>query len=465
MKKHHPGPILILMLALAVAVAPPLSAQAPTALDDYVKEPDPAYRYNLVKTIVGPTNTAYVIELISQSWLTTAEINQPVWRHWLTIVKPAKVKSRIGLMIVAGGDNGKPMPQRANPLLGMIAQATETVVAEIQQVPNQPLVFAEESQERKEDAMIAYTWDKHLRNGDDKWPARLPMTKSVVKAMDTVSAFCKDLPENLEVDQFVVAGASKRGWTAWTTAAVDPRVVAVVPLVIDLLNLEPSFQHHFQAYGFWAPAIHDYQEMGIMKWMATPEFARLARLVDPYCYRDRLTMPKFMVNATGDQFFLPDSWQFYFDDLKGENYLRYVPNTDHSLKNSDAPQSLIAFHAAVAAGSELPKYDWRIDRDGTIRVKAATPPKAVKLWQATNSEARDFRLEKIGSVWSATDLPTTASGEYAALVPPPQQGWTAYFLELTFESGVAGTPFKFTTGVRVTPERLPFPLPGETNRQ
>ena len=43
-------------------------------------------------------------------------------------------------------------------------------------------------------------------------------------------------------------------------------------------------------------------------------------------------MPKFMVYAAGDQFFLPDSSRFYFDDLKGEKYLRYVPNTDHSLR-------------------------------------------------------------------------------------------------------------------------------------
>ena len=60
--------------------------------------------------------------------------------------------------------------------------------------------------------------------------------------------------------KFVVSGASKRGWTTWTTAAVDKRVVAIIPIVIDLLNVEPSFEHHWQAYGFWAPAIKDYVE-------------------------------------------------------------------------------------------------------------------------------------------------------------------------------------------------------------
>ena len=28
-------------------------------------------------------------------------------------------------------------------------------------------------------------------------------------------------------------------------------------------------------------------------------------------------MPKFVLNAAGDQFFLPDSSQFYYDELKG----------------------------------------------------------------------------------------------------------------------------------------------------
>ena len=60
------------------------------------------------------------------------------------------------------------------------------------------------------------------------------------------------------------------------------------------------------------------------------------RIEDPYFYRDRLTMPKYVVNAGGDQYFPPDSSKFYFDDLVGPKYLRYVPNADHSLRGSDA---------------------------------------------------------------------------------------------------------------------------------
>ena len=159
-------------------------------------------------------------------------------------------------------------------------------------VPNQPIVFAGESKGRVEDELIAYSWDKFLRGGDEKWPARLPMTKSAVRAMDTVTAFCaSEAGGKVVVDKFVVSGASKRGWTTWTTAAVDKRVTAIIPIVIDLLNVEASFRHHWQAYGFWAPAIKDYVEMKITDWQGTPEYRGLMKIEDPYEYRDRLTIP------------------------------------------------------------------------------------------------------------------------------------------------------------------------------
>src|SRR5262249_29433953 len=156
------------------------------------------------------------------------------------------------------------------------------------------------------------------------WPARLPMTKSAVRAMDAITAFAASAAGGgARVSRFVVSGASKRGWTTWTTAAVDKRVTAIVPAVIDLLNVEPSFIHHWQAYGAWSDAVHDYVEQGLMDWLGSRQFHALMHIEDPYEYRARLTMPKLLVNASGDQFFLPDSSQFYFSDLKGENHLRY----------------------------------------------------------------------------------------------------------------------------------------------
>jgi PhoPQ-activated pathogenicity-related protein len=454
MQRRLPISSLVLVLFLTVA-----HAQHRTALDQYVAAPDRNYSYTLVETLPGQGYTTYVLDMVSQAWLTKAEVTEPVWRHWLVVVKPDKVTSRIGLLFIGGGDNGKPAPKAPERMLVSIAQATQSVVAQVYQVPNQPLTFVAEGKPRKEDEMIAYAWDQYMRTGDSKWVPRLPMTKSAVRAMDTITAFCGKLEDKVSVDKFVVAGGSKRGWTTWTTAIVDKRVVAIVPLVIDLLNVVPSFEHHFQAYGFWAPAVHDYQEMRIMdKWLGSKEFERLMQLVDPYSYRDRLTLPKFLINSSGDQFFLPDSWQFYWSDLKGLKYLRYVPNADHSLKNSDAAQSLLAFYQAILKGSPLPQFSWKVENDGTIRVESSTAPSAVLLWQASNPKARDFRLDTLGPAWTSSPLQPVSKGEYLASVAAPVQGWTAYFIELTYP-GAGQPPFKFTTGTWVSPNTLPFPSP------
>lgn len=423
-----------------------------TALDKYVAKPDTNYSYKLVKTAPEAGFTTHVIEMTSQAWLTTNEVDRPVWKHWLNVVIPEGVDQSKALLFISGGANNGRLPGGADGNLTQIAVRSKSVVAELKMVPNQPLVFAGETEKRVEDSLIAYTWDKFLRTGDEKWPARLPMTKAAVRAMDTVTAFCgSEAGGNVKVNQFVVAGGSKRGWTTWTTAAVDTRVVAIVPIVIDVLNIVPSMKHHYAAYGFWAPAIDDYERFRIMDWNDTPEYTALMKIEEPYEYRDRLTMPKFIVNACGDQFFLPDSSQFYFDELKGVKYLRYVPNADHSLKGSDAHQTLLVCYNAVLNNHPLPQFSWKLEGDGSIRVNTKDKPAAVKLWQATNPDARDFRLETLGPKWQSTDLGVSSEGGYMAKVAKPEKGWTAFMVELTFPSK-GPVPFKFTTNVRVVPD-------------
>jgi len=428
-----------------------------TPLDNYVEAPDTNYCYHVVNTLRGQDHTTYILEMTSQAWLTTNEVNRPVWTHWLNIVRPDAVAGTKALLFITGGANDGRVPKSADGNLVRIALATKSVVAELKMVPNQPLVFAGETEERKEDSLIAYTWDKFLRTGDPKWPARLPMTKAAVRGLDTITAFCAS-PEGgqVKVDAFVVAGGSKRGWTTWTTAAVDKRVVAIIPIVIDVLNIEPSMLHHYAAYGFWAPAIGDYTALRIMDWNGTPEYHALMKIVEPYQYRHRFRMPKFIMNASGDQFFLPDSSQFYFNDLPGVKYLRYVPNADHSLKGSDAYETLQACYNAVLNNVHLPRFSWTLEKDGAIRVTAKDTPSAVMLWQATNPNARDFRLETLGLVWQSTSLTDQGGGVYLGKVPEPPKGWTALFVELTFPSGNQSPPFKFTTQVRVVPDVLPY---------
>jgi len=274
--------------------------------------------------------------------------------------------------------------------------------------------------------------------------------------MDTVTAFCGSAEGgNVKVDSFVVAGGSKRGWTTWTTAAVDKRVIGIVPCVIDVLNMEASMMHHYAAYGFWAPSVGNYTAFRMMDWTGTPQYQALLRIEEPYQYRERFTMPKFIVNAAGDQFFLPDSSQFYFNNLPGVKYLRYVPNADHSLRGSDAHATMLACYHAVINKLPLPQFSWTLEKDGSLRVKTKDKPTEVKLWQATNPNARDFRMETLGPKYESTTLTDVGGGTYVGKVPEPAKGWTAFFVEMTYPSGCAA-PFKFTTQVSVVPDVLPY---------
>lgn len=455
----------LFLLALLFTLTLPLRAadsarrsQTETALDRYVAQPDTSFSWKKVSELSDPRGTAYLLDLVSQTWLTPAEVDRPQWRHSLTVIKPANLAHSTALLFISGGANLAASPPRPSRQLIEIATATRSVVVELRMVPNQPLTFHGDGKPRTEDDLIAYTWDQFLRTGDERWPARLPMTKAAVRAMDATTAFLAS-PEGGEakVDTFVLTGASKRGWTAWTTAAVDRRVVALAPIVIDVLNIESSMDHHVRAYGFYSPAVGDYVRHRIMDWKGTPELKALYAIEDPFSYRERLTMPKLLINACGDQFFLPDSSQFYFGALPGEKFLRYIPNTDHSMRNTDAYQTLGAWHHVILNRTPLPQFSWQRAADGTLTVTAKTKPTAALLWQATNPKARDFRLETLGPVWTST--PLTADGDtFTAKTVAPSAGWTASFIELTFDVG-ASDPLKLTTDIAVTPDRLPFPAP------
>ena len=446
-------------LPRAQQAAPSTARSTQTPLDRYVAAADPAYAWSVARSTPVEGATVALVDLTSQKWLSDAEVEQPVWKHWLTVITPANVTSDTALLFIGGGRNDRPAPNAPPAWLVEAARDTGTVVAELRMVPNQPVVFKDDParKPRTEDDFIAYTWDHFLRTGDERWPARLPMTKSAVRAMDAVTAFEASAEGGgHRVSRFVVSGASKRGWTTWTTAAVDTRVIAIAPAVIDLLNVEPSFAHHYRAYGAWSDAVKDYQEQGIMDWMGTPPFRALMKIEEPYEYRERLTMPKLLVNAGGDQFFLPDSSQFYFDDLRGEKHLRYVPNTNHGLEKSDAIETVEAFYASVVRGTKRPDFSWTFEKDGAIKVVAKDLPQEVRVWHATNPDARNFRLDVIGPAYASEIVTPSGPNTWIARVPAPAKGWTAFFVELTFASG-GRYPLKFTTAVRVVPDTLPYP--------
>ena len=191
--------------------------------------------------------------------------------------------------------------------------------------------------------------------------------------------------------RFVVSGASKRGWTTWTTAAVDRRVVAIVPAVIDMLNVEPSFVHHWRAYGAWSEAVKDYVEHGIMDWMGTPQFRALMKIEEPYEYRDRLTMPKLMRQRVRRPVLPAGFVAVLLRRSAGEKHLRYVPNTVHSLDKSDALET----RAGVLRG----------DRHGHAAAGVHVDVRARRLDQGRDEAAADERAALAGDEPDGAEFP------------------------------------------------------------
>ena len=135
----------------------------------------------------------------------------------------------------------------------IVAHSMDSCVAVLRQVPNQRLYFKvwiisfifkfistfqndprKGESGRSEDDIIAWTW-KHflLYPNQPDWLLRLPMTKAARLAMDTInSKIQEERKKNRQweeqfasvIDEFTIMGASKRGWTTWTIAAVDKRV-------------------------------------------------------------------------------------------------------------------------------------------------------------------------------------------------------------------------------------------------
>lgn len=436
----------------------PTSDRSDTLLRDYVQAPDSTFRYEIVHSVPGDQYDYHVLKMYSQHWLTPDIVDQTEWWHWVSMIVPKETPYSTAMLWIGGGSTNSKMPEEPNELILAAATKTNSVVAQIHNTPFQPITFANDTfGERYEDEIISYGWRKFLEGGakdeDAIWLARFPMTKAAKLAMDAVTEVVQKNYQK-PIESYMVGGASKRGWTTWTTAATDDRVVAIAPVVIDLLNLTPSFQHHWRNYGFWAPAVGDYVREGVMNWVGTPEFDRMMEITEPYSFRKNYDMPKLLINAAGDEFFQPDSWKFYWDSLPGEKHVMYVPNSGHDVGDSDALPNLIAFYNSVLKKAQRPTYSWKIEGDQIkVTFDPANKPAAIKLWSAYNPMARDFRIDVFGPNWTAEEIAVPDSGELTVNMTTPESGYRGYFVELTYGGE---NPLKVTTGIDVLPRTYPF---------
>ncbi|KAF0980381.1 hypothetical protein FDP41_013595 [Naegleria fowleri] len=466
-----------------------------TALDDFMDQPDPNFHYQIFETFPvdingipikqkgGPASSAvatcYVLNMTSQTWLSDRDIlnGRYIWWHYHLVIVPNDLNRNLkhALMWMIGKHNTDLKPYLGDlPDLTKIAVSTRSIVTELQQVPNQPIVFAVDPkhEERSEDGVVALTW-RYFLNDTSKpyWIAHLPMTRAGKRGLDTIQSFARK-QLNVNIETFTVMGGSKKGWTTWLLAAVDHRVTNIIPMVIATLNLQKCLIHTYDSLCDFPIAMDSYIDQGITSRVKTTQFSQLAGIIDPLIYRDRFAnIPKLLIYALGDEFFWVDLSLFSFPFLTGglnNKRLKYLPNTGHNMNGSDMLDAVHVSYYAYLYGIDLPVYDFHhIDRghgiDVELRILNGTIPRVVKLWQATNENARDFRITTIGKAYTSSVVPPSDDSGlvYNVSVNNPKKGYTAFMMEMEFDViQKPGIPvIRFTTSAYITPTSTPCVYP------
>lgn len=416
----------------------PVPVTPETALKSYLNNDDQTFNWELKDEFEAEGTKIYDLLLTSQKW------REFTWKHQLTIIVPSEVSFEGALLFITGGSIKDGMPnwskQDDKRMLSFtqIASKNKAIVSIVRQTPNQPLFDG-----LVEDQLISYTLHKFKEDGDFTWPLLFPMVKTAVRAMDATQEFSnKNLGLNLE--NFTVTGASKRGWTTWLTGASDPRVKAIAPMVIDVLNMPVSLDYQIKVWNEYSEQIEDYVKLEIPQQVHTESGDAISTMVDPYSYRKSLTMPKMIFIGTNDEYWPVDAIKNYINDIPGKNFIHYVPDAGHDLAGGEqALRALSAFWANTLSNTKYPECSWEISQNSQgveLKVKAS-PNQLIDayLWTATSKD-RDFRDEK----WHSSDLKKEGAKNIEQSIIFPESGYKAFYIDLKYKDPNGGEYTKST---------------------
>ena len=433
--------IFIIWLSLCAFIScttTPVPVTPETALQSYLQNEDESFAWELSGSQELDGVTAYSLLLTSQKW------REHIWKHTLTILVPEEMNHDGALLFITGGkiEDGNPVKRGGDDefimTMARVAEKNSAMVAIIWQIPNQPLY-----DDLTEDALISYTLHNYKNDGDFTWPLLFPMVKTAVKAMDAVQEFSKETLQQ-DIARFVVTGASKRGWTTWLTGANDPRVEAIAPMVIDVLNMPVSLDYQVTVWEEYSIQIEDYTKLGIPQDVHTENGDDITTMIDPYSYREKLTMPKMIFIGTNDEYWPVDAIKNYIDEIPGENYIHYVPNAGHGLGDGQqALTALSAFFGNTLLHEPYPVCNWELaENESRITLSVETSPEKLLgalLW-SSDSEDRDFRDE----VWSSVEVENQDQKDIVIEVDIPESGYRAFYLDLRYSDPMGGAYTKST---------------------
>lgn len=416
---------LLLLIPCASLAQPHIKPEK--ALDAYLNNGDKTYNYTLKDSGRIGKAKSYQLLLTSQQW------RNITWRHQLTIIVPEQVDFAGALLIIAGGSNTNEQPNWSTkdglwPVAAQIAETNKSVVAILKQTPNQPLFNG-----LKEDALISHTLQQYKNDGQADWPLLFPMVKSAIRAMDAIQDFtAKSLP--VATKDFFIAGASKRGWTTWLSAASnDPRIKAIGPMVIDMLNMPVSLNNQLKAYGSYSEQIDDYVKLEIPQSTGSKKGKAVTTMIDPFSYRSRLSVPKMIFIGTNDEYWTVDAIKFYINKIPGQTMLHYVPNAGHDLGGGiSALQTLGVLYGKMLQSKPYPVLQTTAKvTEGKVQLKITAPTselEEMKVWSAT-SGTMDFRKQK----WSSQSA-GKGQAENTIMVELPASGYKAFYVDAQYRN-------------------------------
>jgi len=483
-------------------------------LKQYVDRPDAAYSWRdshmrLQGSVGGAEWTAALLQMTSQTWLPD-EVSPSSWNHSLVVISPKNV-SQTGwcFLYVAMGFYGSSGADKAvdasNPDVQAAAEIAVSVgipAAVLFNVPAELLTFKSSASQGPlvEDGMLSHSWALFGRQPFGLGPWRpdprllleLPMTKAVVRAMDSIGDFADygSVPGISGKLQFAVLGTSKRGHLCWHAASVDARVKAIVPIA-KALNMQGFLNLSQSELGGLPQAAKDYAQAGVLEHLEdTPQGRWFINITDAYAYRERFAgLPKLVINAANDEFFVPDHTRVWWPALPDPKWHLMIPNSGH-IGGGQQVRRLAEPISAFLSGlvhsedskdaSKVPQLAWNIQKTGALTAKldkTSPAPSEVVFWQATtcDSQRRDFRLHNAdrgetcrkcgyegwyGCVneavtWNSSTLQEREHRSFVweASVSAPADGrWTAFFLTFHWPTGL-----RLSTEVSVVPVTFPFP--------
>ncbi|XP_032994944.1 autocrine proliferation repressor protein A-like [Lacerta agilis] len=450
------------------------------ALDVYVKQYDPHYRYTLMKEEDKWGATVYTLNMTSLKWLNESELTNPIWWHELIIAvsKERKLKDSCLLIIGNGRNDASNTPTDSPTDLSVdelvnLAKSTGSCVALLGQIPNQPITYKtiplQMCKNSIENAAVYCTWWKFM-NDESEQPNGLiqfPMVKAAVRGMDTIIDFLlKESGGTVKITKFTLTGISKRGWATWLAAAVDKRVVSFIPIVYDLLNFVKNRHHQYRAYCGWGRSLNVFHELNLTRQLDSPRFKELTSYVDPFEYNERYqNKPKCLICGTGDGINPPDDSHYYFDQLAGVKYIRFLPNTTHHVASRPLDKASIletcrAIYLSTMQNLNMPQISWKrveTNSKGIIHLCTDQEPSATKCFFANtlDSKRRDFRRFPGHRVsWFPCEVEKVKTGVYKAEMTKPRIGWRAFFIEVTF-LGSEEKKYVFTSEVHIIPDTFP----------